>query len=137
MLEKERLGREFGELSQISPPSVRHPQYGGRVGRRRGVTTAKSSEEHLQLKRQNTANGTGGAITLLINFTAFPFLPAVNLKVAGDQTTVSWGAWNTNYILESSPDPRVGGWKAMTNCIPVAGGVTLTNLWPAQFFRLH
>jgi hypothetical protein len=84
-----------------------------------------------------TANGAGNSASALINLTSFPFLPPLNLKMAGNQKTVSWGAWNTNYILETATDPGSGSWTAVTNPAPVAGLVTFTNALMQQFFRLH
>ena len=90
------------------------------------------------------ANGNRMVLTVLINTTPFTNRPPLNIASAGNQFTLYWPAWATNYALYSTPNLSAPNWTAVTNTTwqgltnyATVTGVTLTNTSPAQFFRLQ
>jgi hypothetical protein len=79
------------------------------------------------------ANGT---LTVFIN-TTVSLGPSLSIKSVGNQIDLFWPASATNYGLECASDLSAQNWVVVTNGAPISGGVTLTNTWPAAFFRLH
>ncbi len=75
-------------------------------------------------------------LVVLINTTPFP-PPSLSITLGGGQAALSWPGWATNYVLESNADLSTTNWVAVTNGTPIVGGITLTNPWPAAFFRLR
>jgi len=81
-----------------------------------------------------------GSLTVLINTTVFP-PPSLNIALAGEQVALSWPAWATHYnFLETTTNLSAPNWVMVTGSAFVTNGasvgVTLTNAWPAAFFRL-
>jgi hypothetical protein len=81
-----------------------------------------------------TASYTKSGVTLLVNTT--PFFPRLNLATIGNQLKLNWQSWATNYVLEATTNLTAPNWTPVTNPAPVGSSITLTNIGPAQFFRL-
>jgi hypothetical protein len=81
-----------------------------------------------------TASYHNNSVTLLVNTT--PFLPRLNLASSGNQLKLNWQSWATNYVLEATTNLTASNWTPVTNPAPVGSSITLTNIGPAQFFRL-
>ena len=63
--------------------------------------------------------------------------PSLSLTPAGNQVTLQWPACATNYILEATTNLFAPNWVTITNCAAIPCGLTMTNLCPPMFFRLH
>jgi uncharacterized repeat protein (TIGR03803 family) len=68
--------------------------------------------------------------------TVFEFVlppPTLNILSAGNQCVLSWPAWATNYVLQTTTNLASPNWVTVSNAI---SGVAVTNSSPAQYFRL-
>jgi hypothetical protein len=61
--------------------------------------------------------------------------PALNILFDGNQCVLSWPAWATNYVLQSTTNLASPNWATVSNAVPT-NSVTVTNSSPAQYFRL-
>ncbi|HEY1787276.1 MAG TPA: choice-of-anchor tandem repeat GloVer-containing protein [Verrucomicrobiae bacterium] len=59
--------------------------------------------------------------------------PVLNILSEGRQCVLSWPAWANNYVLQSTTNLASPNWTTISNAVP---GMTVTNLLPAQYFRL-
>jgi uncharacterized repeat protein (TIGR03803 family) len=81
-----------------------------------------------------TAPG-GGTNRVGTAFELFVSPPALNILSNGRQSVLSWPAWASNFVLQSTTNLASPNWTTISNAMP-GMAVTVTNSLPAQFFRL-
>jgi hypothetical protein len=83
-------------------------------------------------------NGNGADTNVTVNITAASSNPPpLTTGTGGGQILVFWPAnCGTNYTLEMTTNLNSGSWVTCTDAIPQVA-FTITNKWPAAFFRVR
>jgi uncharacterized repeat protein (TIGR03803 family) len=95
-----------------------------------GVIEANNANLYGTSPGGGTGNGTVFELTA-------PSLapPTINILLNGRQSILSWPSSATNFILQSATNLLLPNWITVSNT-PAATSLTVTNVFPSQYFRL-
>jgi uncharacterized repeat protein (TIGR03803 family) len=122
----------YGTVFQITTHGTLTPLYSftdGRDGADPLASLALAGGGNLYGTTDGGGDGDGAVFELVLS------PPALNILSDGRQSVLSWPAWASNYILQSTTNLASPHWATISNAVP-GMAVTVTNSLPAQYFRL-